>query len=117
VADESLKEFVADQLRELPGLRFKRMFGGYGLYGEELFFGILLKGKLYFKTDEQTRAAYTDRGMAPFSYEKTKRIVSVHYFEVPPDVLEDRDMLLSWAQLAIQVSIEETASGKPGRRR
>ena len=58
-----------DQLRVLPELRAKPMFGGYGLYQSDQFFGILIQGRLYFKTDEQTRRAYgavrVRKGAAP----------------------------------------------------
>ena len=100
--DESFKEFVLDQLDALPDLRVKAMFGGYGLYQSERFFGILMDGRLYFKTDENTRAAYLERGMAPFTYEKGRRILSLKYFEVPPEVLEDRENLVAWVMRAIQ---------------
>ena len=39
--DESFKDFVLDQLHDLDGVEVRRMFGGYGLYQDELFFGIL----------------------------------------------------------------------------
>ncbi len=101
-----------DQLRALPGVRARAMFGGYGLYQNESFFGILLRGRLYFKTDENTRTAYTERGMEPFVYEKGRRIESMSYFEVPAQVLEDRENLVAWARLAITV-----ASATAGQKR
>ena len=64
--DESFKDFVLDQLQELDGVEARRMFGGYGLYQDEIFFGIIHKGRLYFKTDETTVAAYRRRKMKPF---------------------------------------------------
>jgi DNA transformation protein len=56
--DETFKDFVLDQLREVDGVEARRMFGGSGLYRDETFFGIIFKGCLYFKTDETTVAAY-----------------------------------------------------------
>jgi DNA transformation protein len=113
MADDSLKEFLTDQLAALHGLRARRMFGGFGLYQDKRFFGILNQGRLYFKTDVQTRPAYTERGMAPFVYEKGRRFESITYFEVPPDVLEDREQLVAWAQLAVAVA----AANPKGRHR
>src|SRR6266550_1026078 len=104
MADRSLKDFVMDQLRVLPELRAKPMFGGYGLYQSDQFFGILIQGRLYFKTDDQTRSAYIERGMGPFVYEKARRPTTLNYFEVPPDVLESRENLVEWAQLAVAVA-------------
>src|SRR5712692_4883229 len=63
---------------------------------------ILMDGRLYFKTDEQTRTAYVERRMGPFIYEKARRTLTINYFEVPPDVLESREDLAAWAQRAIQ---------------
>lgn len=102
--DESFKEFVLDQLAALPEVRAKAMFGGHGLYQADRFFGILMDGRLYFKTDEQTRTAYVERHMGPFIYEKARRTLTLHYFEVPPDILENRDDLVVWARRAIQAS-------------
>jgi len=113
MADQSLKEFVMDQLRALPELRAKPMFGGYGLYQSDQFFGILIQGRLYFRTDEQTRRAYSERGMRPFVYEKARRTMTINYFEVPPDVLENSESLVAWAQLAVAVA---AASARKGRK-
>lgn len=104
MADTSFKAFVLDQLGALPELRAKAMFGGHGLYQASRFFGILMDGRLYFKTDEQTRTAYLERGMAPFIYEKARRTTTIHYFEVPPEVLENREELVAWAKRAIQAA-------------
>ena len=103
--DESFKEFVLDQLAALPEVRAKAMFGGHGLYQADRFFGILMGGRLYFKTDEQTRTAHVERRMGPFVYEKARRTPTLHYFEVPPDILENRDDLVVWARRAIQASV------------
>jgi len=59
--DESYKDFVLDQLQELAGVEARRMFGGFGLYQDELFFGILHKGRLYFKIDGSTVGEYRTR--------------------------------------------------------
>ena len=104
MANESFKQFVLDQLAAVPELRAKAMFGGHGLYQADRFFGILMDGQLYLKTDEQTRQAYLDRGMGPFIYEKARRTMTMNYFEVPPEVLENSPELAAWAHRAIQVS-------------
>ena len=90
MADDSFKSFVLDQLTALPELRARAMFGGHGLYSGERFFGILFEGRVYFKADEVTRAAYESRGMSAFTYEMKGRVMTMSYYEVPLDVLEDR---------------------------
>ena len=61
-----------------------------------------MDGRLYFKTDEQSRSAYLERGMGPFLYAKARRTMTINYFEVPPDVLEGREELVAWANRAIR---------------
>jgi len=101
VADDSFKDFVLDQLDGLPGLRSRRMFGGHGLYADERFFGILIEGRLYFKTDDSNRSDYESRCSGPFTYEKARRTIRIRYFAVPADVLEDGVELKTWAAKAV----------------
>ncbi len=107
MADDSFKSFVLDQLSALSELRARAMFGGHGLYSGERFFGILDEGRVYFKADELTCAAYESRGMSPFTYEMKGRVMTMSYYEVPPDVLEDRDEAVVWAKEAIQVAAKK----------
>ena len=102
--DDSFKEFVLDQLGALPDLRAQAMFGGHGLYQAEQFFGILMAGRLYLKTDEATRLDYLARGMGPFSYEKARRTLTINYYEVPPEALENREELVAWVNRAIRIA-------------
>lgn len=106
MGDDSFKEFVVDQLRALPDLRARAMFGGHGLYQADRFFAILFEGRLYFKVNQPSRAAYVKRGMNPFTYEMKGRIITMNYYEVPPDVLENTAELVVWANRAIRVAGE-----------
>ena len=95
---DGFRDFVLDQLSELSGLTHRAMFGGYGLYQRETFFGIIHEGRLYFKTDGTTRAAYVTRNMKPFRPNPKQTLKT--YYEVPVDVLEDAGELTKWAQQA-----------------
>jgi DNA transformation protein len=97
---DGFKDFVLDQLSGLPGLTCRAMFGGYGLYHREKFFGIIHKGRLYFKTDQTTAPRYRDRGMKPFK--PTSNQTLKNYYEVPVQILEASDDLTAWASQAAQ---------------
>ncbi|MFQ5673249.1 MAG: TfoX/Sxy family protein [Nitrospinales bacterium] len=101
MADDSFTEFVLDQLRALGALNCRAMFGGHGLYHEGVFFGMVFKGRLYFKTDAKTRAEYLKCGMKPFC--PSPRQTLKNYYEVPIDVIEDDEQLARWAQTAMGV--------------
>lgn len=108
MADASFLEFVLDQLSRLPELRAKAMFGAHGLYSGEHFFGILDEGRVFFKVDDASRGAYESRGMPPFTYEAKGRRLTMSYYEVPPDILEDRDQAFAWANQAIQIAMAKS---------
>ena len=88
------------------------MFGAHGLYSGGRFFGILDEGRLFFKTDTQSQADYTARGMGPFTYESKGKVMTMAYHEVPPDVLENAPELTAWAQRAIQVTAVKPKKAK-----
>ena len=99
---DSLEDFVLDQLHKLGGLESRAMFGGLGLYAGGNFFGIIFKGRLYFRTNESSRAAYLQRGMEPF---RPKPKQSLHaYYEVPADILENPGELATWARVAVDAA-------------
>jgi DNA transformation protein len=93
-----LEDYVLGHLAGLAGLRSRRMFGGQGLYAGDVFFGIIYRGRLYFRTSEQTRAVYIAAGMAPFRPRAGQTLRS--YYEVPTGVMADPQELLRWAQAA-----------------
>lgn len=74
------------------------MFGGYGLYRDGTFFGIIHKGRLYFKVSPETEAAYRDHHMKPFH--PNAKMTLKTYYEVPPDIFEDGEALAAWVERA-----------------
>ena len=101
---DSFKEFVLDQLAGMNPVTCRAMFGGFGLYHREVFFGILHKGCLYFKTDDQNRPAYEECGMKPFRPSAKQTLKN--YYEVPPDILKNEEELIFWAGKAVQVTTD-----------
>lgn len=107
---DTFKDFVVDQLRDLPGLRVRRMFSGFGFYSGENFFGIIARSRLYFKTDARSRKAYLQRGTEPFRPKPNQELPS--YYEVPLEILEDSDQLIKWAQEALRVAATNKGKNK-----
>ncbi len=101
--DESFKDFILDQLRELDDVEARRMFGGYGLYRDETFFGIVHQGKVFFKVDEATVGEYRRRKMKPFRPNARQTLKS--YYQVPVEVVENADELRLWTTQAIQCQL------------
>ena len=69
------------------------------MYRESIFFGIIQRGRLYFKTDARTLADYVSRDMKPFRPNAKQTLKS--YYEVPVEIIEDSQELIAWAKQAI----------------
>ena len=106
------RAFVLDQLGGVPQLRARTMFGGVGLYSGERFFAIVAADELFFKVDDSNRGAYEAAGSEPFR-PVADRPVSMSYFRVPIEVLEDPSELTEWARAAIRAA---KAVPKPKRK-
>jgi DNA transformation protein len=99
---DGFRDFVLDQLSELSGLTHRAMFGGYGLYQREPFFGIIHKGRLYFKVTPTTIALYKNHGMKPFRPNPKQTLKT--YYEVPVEIVENAERLAQWANPAARHS-------------
>lgn len=100
--DDAFVEYVCDQVDDLDAVTYKPMFGGYGLYCGVCFFGIVFDGRLYFKTDEQTRAQYEGWEMKPFQPNAKQTLRS--YYEVPGELIDDREKMIELAEDAVTVA-------------
>ncbi|WAC73564.1 TfoX/Sxy family protein [Roseateles sp. SL47] len=105
--------FVAhcmELLDMLGPMRAKRMFGGYGLYAEDLFVAIITSDQLYLKTDAQTRPRFEAAGCAPFRYERRAKdgkvtVAALGYFQPPEEALESAALMAPWARLAMEAAL------------
>lgn len=109
---DSMAEWLEEELRKLPDVEVRPMFGGAGIYAEGMMFGILHKGRVYLKTNDSTRAAFVERGMGAFR--PSRGSVLKNYLEIPADVLDDSDAFLTWARQALAVA-NQTESKSRGR--
>jgi DNA transformation protein len=112
-----VREFVLDQLTGLPGVRDRAMFGGVGLYADDVFFGILASDVLYFKVDDSNRPDYELAGAGPFK-PYADRAMTMPYYAVPVEIVEDATTLVRWAKRAVAVATaSKKSAGKPAKKR
>ena len=103
-----MSEFT-DYLQEvfscLGTVRVRRMFGGHGLFLDELMFGLVVDEVLYLKADEQTRDLFTAEGLTPFVYYKQGKPVSLSYYTAPESLFEDPDEALLWGRRSFSAAL------------
>ncbi len=95
---------VQDLLSGLEGIRARAMFGGWGIYKDGVIFGIIVDYQLYFKVNGSNQAKYKKHGSQPFTYESRGKSISMSYWEVPAEVMDDREQIQLWAQESHAIS-------------
>jgi len=95
-----LAEELAEVFERFGRVSARRMFGGHGIFHEGRMFGLVSGERLYLKTDEESRAEFEAKGLAPFEYMRSGKLTPTSYVEAPPEIYEDREEAARWARLA-----------------
>jgi DNA transformation protein and related proteins len=106
--------YIVDQLRGLGPLSARKMFGGAGVYHGSTMFACVADDVFYLRTDDSNRADYETQGMGQFKPFPDKPM-TMPYYEVPVDVLEDRDELKKWAAKSVAIAAK-AAKLKPKKK-
>ena len=111
-------EFVAhclELLGSVGAVRSRRMFGGHGIYVDELFVGLIAFDQLYLKVDASTRASFEAAGCRPFVYDGAGKSVTMGYFTAPEEAMESPPLMQPWARLALAAALRARALKPPAR--
>ena len=106
------RDYVLDILAPFGDITSRAMFGGYSLYKYGVIFAIIADDVLYFKGGDSNRADYVAMGSEPFSYEAKGKRVSMSYWQVPLEVMEDGVELARWAEKAYGVACKSAKAKK-----
>ena len=91
---------IVDLLDAFGSVEVKRMFGGFGIFHQDLMIGLVSDGAFYLKADAQSKSHYEDEGLTRFSYFKKDRECFLSYYLAPEKFFEDSDESVRWATLA-----------------
>ncbi len=119
-SDPGFVAHALDLLALLGPVEARAMFGGHGLYGEGVMFGLLDDGELFLKTDDATRERFVAAGCRRWTYVNKKvRMENTGYFRPPDDAHEDPEAMLPWARLALEAALRARAAKatRPGKKR
>lgn len=94
-----------DVFADFGPIHVRRMFGGYGIYRDDLMFALVSDDVLYLKADEAMAAELAARGLSPFEYEKQGRRMQIAYYTAPAEIFDDPDDARQWAQRAYAAAL------------
>lgn len=102
VSDDFL-HFVLEQLSSWGRVTARRMFGGAGLYRDGKMFGLIADDVAYLKVDRSNREQFLQADSKPFRPYPNRATV-MPYYEVPPDILEQPENLVEWAEQSLAIA-------------
>ena len=105
--DRDFAASVADRLVALGPVRARGMFGGQGIMLDNVMFGLVWRGTLYFKTGDGNRAEYVKARMKPFAYMRGRKRVETSHMEVPKKVQANPGLFAEWGERALAVAREK----------
>ncbi|MEW5924012.1 MAG: TfoX/Sxy family protein [Candidatus Zixiibacteriota bacterium] len=108
---EEFREYIIERLQTVVPVHWRAMFGGLGIYSNQVHFAIASDNTLYFKVNGENRRDYEEAGMSPFRpFGGESYIMS--YYEVPEDVLEDANILAVWVEKSISAALSRGKNKK-----
>lgn len=103
---DAFARYCAELLAPLGAVRIKRMFGGHGLYVDDVFIAIVQGETLYLKVDAQSLPPFEAEGCAPFTYAAQGRgRVTLGYRAAPAEAMDSPVLMRPWAMLALQAAL------------
>lgn len=107
--DKAFVEHVVDLMQVLGPCRARAMFGGHGVYVDDLMVALLADKTVYLKVDDSNRADFEDAGMQPFTYYKNDKPYHMSYWQAPEECLEDIDAMREWGNKAVGAALRAAA--------
>ena len=105
-------DHVCDMLSPLGPVTARAMFGGFGIYLDGLMFALIAWDTLFLKADDGNRARFEEAGASQFKPWEDKPM-TMPYWEVPADIMEDGQDLCAWGRAAFDAALR---TRKPKRK-
>jgi DNA transformation protein and related proteins len=112
------REFLTDLFAGFGPVTIRPMFSGFGISVDGVNFALSLRAGLYFRADEQTIPRFEAEGSKPFSYQTSKRSVTVaSYWQLPARLFDDTEELSEWARAALGAAQRAALKKRPRARK
>jgi DNA transformation protein and related proteins len=103
--DHPFVAYCLELLAPLGAVRARAMFGGHGLYVDDLFIALIAFERLYLKVDVVSQPRFEQAGCEPFVYDGKGKPITMSYWTMPPDAMESPAIAGPWAKLALEAAL------------
>ncbi len=107
--DREFCDYVVGLCQLIGPVYSKRMFGGFGIFLDDLMFGLINNNVLYLKVDHESRKEFEDLELLPFSYQRQGKKMSLGYLEAPEEAMESSELMMLWANKGFGAALRAAA--------
>lgn len=112
------REFARELFGAFGDVRIRSMFGGAGVFRNDLMFGLIIDEQIYLKADAVNRPDFDAAGLGPFVFErKDGRNIAMSYYLIPDVLYDDAEELAVWANKAFAAASRGAKKKSPRRRK
>jgi DNA transformation protein len=108
-------EYIRELFSAFGPVSLRRMFSGAGIFADGLMFGLVVRGEIFLKVDDDNRPAFAAEGSRPYVYRRGEgREVALSYWRLPDRLMDDPGDLARFAREALAAA--ERAAAKKSKR-
>ncbi len=98
---------IRDMFSALGPVSIRRMFGGKGIYYNDVIVAVELRGELMLKADSVSAPEFEAEGCTQWTYTGSKhgKLVSMPYWTAPDATLDDPEEMAVWARKAYEAGL------------
>ncbi|TGQ95298.1 TfoX family protein [Mesorhizobium sp. M8A.F.Ca.ET.208.01.1.1] len=95
-------ERIAELFEGLGPVSIRKLFGGKGIYFDDVIIAVVIRGELMLKADEQSVPDFEAAGCRQWTYTGTRhgKLVAMPYWSIPDSAFDDPDEMAVWARRA-----------------
>ena len=109
MSHEGFVDHCLELLAPLGRVRARRMFGGHGVYIDDLFVALIAAERLYLKAGPETSDRFAAAGGQPFTYARDGKTASLGFWTAPDEAMDSPELMRPWGWLAMQAAVAARA--------
>ncbi len=108
-------EYLHEVFIDFGTIRSRKMFGGYGIYHNDLMFGLVADDELFLKTDNDNVGLFEELDLEAFEFHAKEKLIKMSYYRAPEEIYEDPEAAARWANIAFDAALRNHAKKTKSR--
>lgn len=108
---------LRDLFEPFGPVKVRKMFGGHGIYADDLCFAVQVKGEVFLKADAVSAPLFEAVGCRQWTYDSPGKVTRMPYWRLAEAAYDDPEELARWSRLALEAARRRAAlpAKKPAR--